>query len=129
MAPLRHVAALCALALAAACSEPPPPAKPAAAAPPAPPAAAAPAEPVKPAPAPQAPKPDPDKALAASVKKALDATARLNAQGVDVTASTGQVRLGGTVATAAERRLAGEVAAAVPGVSAVDNRLVVVAGS
>ena len=103
MAPLRHVAALCALALAAACSEPPR--------------------------SPQAPKPDPDKALAASVKKALDATARLNAQGVDVTASTGQVRLWGTVATAAERRLAGEVAAAVPGVSAVDNRLVVVAGS
>ena len=116
-----------ALALAA-CSEPPPPPKPAA------PAAAAPtpqAEAPK-APetkAPEAPKPDPNKELASRVKRALEGEAKIQAAGIDVTATDGKVTLWGTTATAAERNRAGQAAAKVDGVTSVDNQLKVVKGS
>jgi hyperosmotically inducible periplasmic protein len=131
---VRSFAACLIFALAAGCGESPKP-KPVAAPPqPSTPQPAAPAlapvEPAKPVTAaPEAPKPDPDKALAARVKKALDADSRLNAQGVDVTASHGTVRLWGTVPTAAEQKRARDIAAGVSGVSAVESKIVVVAGS
>lgn len=133
---MRILAACLILVLVAGCGESPKP-KPVAVAPqPAAPSSAgaqpalAPVEPAKPVTAaPEVPKPDPDKALAARVKKALDADSRLNAQGVDVTASRGTVRLWGTVPTAAEHSRAREIAAGVSGVSAVESKIAVVAGS
>ena len=72
---------------------------------------------------------DPDKALAAKVKSALEAEPRVNGQGIDVTAADGVVSLWGTVADAAERRKAESVAATQPGVKSVTNKLVIVKGS
>jgi len=109
----------------AACSEPAPPAKPAAA--PAP-QVEAPKAPEKPVAA-EAPKPDPNKELAQRVKKALEGEAKIQAAGIDVTAADGKVTLWGTTATAAERNRAAQVASKVEGVSAVDNQLKVVKGS
>ena len=81
------------------------------------------------APKAEAPKPDPDKALAQRVKRALESEAKVEAAGIDVTASAGAVTLWGTAATDAERRRAAQVAAKVEGVKSVDNRIAVVKGS
>ena len=81
------------------------------------------------APKPEAPKPDPNKALAQRVKRALESEAKVEAAGIDVTASAGAVTLWGTAATDAERRRAAQVAAKVEGVKSVENRIAVVKGS
>jgi len=113
----------------AACGDdtPKPAAKPAAP----PPQAAAPTPPPTPAPEvkPEPPKPDPNKELAARVKRALESEAKIQAAGIDVTAADGKVTLWGTTTTAAERRRAEAAAKKVDGVSAVDNQLKVVKGS
>ena len=122
----RILAALIVLGLAA-CDEAPKPApKPAA---PPPQAAATPA-PVAPKPEvkPEAPKPDPNKELAARVKRALEGEAKIQAAGIDVTAD-GKVTLWGTATTDAERNRAAGVARKVDGVSGVDNQIKVVKGS
>ena len=120
----------CALALAA-CSEDAPPPKPAPK-----PAAQAPAAAPAPAPAPapspkaaEAPKPSPDQTLAARVKEALEAEAKIQAAAIDVTASGGKVTLWGTAAADDERERAASVARKVEGVTAVDNQIKVVRGS
>ena len=120
--------ALMVLGLAACGDEPKPAAKPAAP----PPQAAAPTPPpapptpeVKPEPA----KPDPNKELAARVKRALESEAKIQAAGIDVTAADGKVTLWGTTTTNAERRRAENAAKKVDGVSAVDNQIKVVKGS
>jgi len=77
----------------------------------------------------EAPKPDPNKALAQRVKRALESEAKVEATGIDVTASAGAVTLWGTAATDAERRRAARIAAKVEGVKSVDNRIAVVKGS
>ena len=87
-----------------------------------------------PAPAPVAavkeePKPDPNKELAARVKRALEAEARIQAAGIDVTASGGTVTLWGTATSTDERTRAARAAYRVPGVTMVDNKLAVVKGS
>ena len=112
----------------AACGDDAP--KPAAKAPEAPPV-------VKPAPPPppppvakaEEPKPDPNKELAARVKRALEGEAKIQAAGIDVTAKEGRITLWGTAATAAERRRAEAAAKKVEGVSGVDNQIKVVKGS
>jgi hypothetical protein len=117
--------ALAVLVLAA-CGEeaPPPQAAPQPASPAVP---LAKSEPQKPPTA--APQADPDAELAARVKKALDAASADISQGIDVTAKNGGVHLYGTVPSRAARRKAEQAAASTPGVSSVDNRLVVVKGS
>ncbi|HKC53564.1 MAG TPA: BON domain-containing protein [Burkholderiales bacterium] len=104
--------------------------KPAAEAPPAPVAAPAPAPVAK---APEAPKPDPridpNKELAERVKQALEGQAKIQAAGIDVTATDGAVTLWGTAATAAERDRAARAAAKVDGVKTVQNKIAVVKGS
>lgn len=121
---------VCAAVLAlAACGDeaPKPAAKPIPEAP-----VAKPAPPPSPAPeakAPEAPKPDPNKELAAKVKRALEGEAKIQAAGIDVTASDGKVTLWGTAATARERNRAASVASKVEGVSAVDNQIKIVKGS
>lgn len=119
---------VCATVLAlAACGDEAPktPAKPVPQAP-----VATPAPPPTPeAKAPEAPKPDPNKELAAKVKRALEGEAKIQAAGIDVTASGGKVTLWGTAATARERNRAANVASKVEGVSAVDNQIKVVKGS
>jgi len=127
------IGSILALALAA-CGEekpPPTPAEQAAPAPQAlPKAEATPAPAAMPAPAQaEAPKPDPDKALAAQVKAALEADKGVGAQGIDVTAKEGVVTLWGTVAQPERRALAVTIARAVPGVKSVQNNLQVVKGS
>jgi hypothetical protein len=112
----------------AACGDDAP--KPAAKAPEAPPV-------VKPAPPPppppvakvEEPKPDPNKELAARVKRALEGEAKIQAAGIDVTAANGKVTLWGTTTSNAERNRAGAAARKVEGVTAVDNQLKVVRGS
>ena len=123
----RSSAAAIALIFAAGCGDKPP--QPKAAAVPVQPAAAAPASEAKPAAAALVPKADADKELAARVKKALEADSRIRAQGVDVTASNGVVRLWGTVASPAEQKLARDIAASVPGVTSVESKLALVKGS
>jgi hypothetical protein len=120
-------AAALALALAA-CGEDRPPAKTLEKAPPAPSAALKNEAPPAPAPA-KAPQPDPNQALAAKVKQALEAERRVNAQGLEVSAKDGVVSLFGTVDSQEEGAQAGRTAAAVPGVRSVENRLVIVKGS
>jgi hypothetical protein len=119
--------AVAVLALAA-CGEsaPPPPLKQIA---PPPVAPATPAAPPPEAKAPEAPKPDPNKELAASVKRALEGEAKIQAAGIDVTADDGKVTLWGTTTSNDERARAGRAAARVPGVKSVDNKLAVVRGS
>ena len=115
-------AALLALTLAA-CGDKAPPPKPV--------AFTAPVE-LTPAPA-QKPDEDPlaaaDKALAASVKDALLEAKALNAHDIDVVAKRGVVTLFGTTKTHALRSMAEKVAARVGGVTLVENKLAVVAGS
>lgn len=102
--------------------------------------AAQPAAPVAtPAPAPavlpdtvaktEAPKPGPDKELAERVKRALEKEAKIQAAGIDVTASGGTVTLWGTAASTDERTSAARAAYRVQGVTMVDNKLAVVKGS
>jgi hypothetical protein len=93
-------------------------------------------QPITPAPAPapeakapEAPKPDPNKELAARVKRALEGEAKIQAAAIDVTAADGKVMLWGTAATAAERKRAESVASKVDGVRSVDNQIKVVKGS
>lgn len=75
------------------------------------------------------PKPDPDKELAARVKKALEDGARESAPGIDVSAAGGVVRLWGTVRSAKARKEAERIAALTSGASRVENKIVVVKGS
>lgn len=112
----------------AACGDSAPPPKPAAPAAP-PPQAEAPAPKAPETKAPEAPKPDPNKELARRVKQALESDGKIQGAGIDVTAADGKVTLWGTTATPGERSRAGQVAAKVDGVSAVDNQLKVVKGS
>jgi hypothetical protein len=128
----RHLGSTLLVLSLAACGDQPAPAavKPA----PLPPAAAAPAPVVAPAPAPamkapEAPKPDPDKELAGRVKHALEDEAKIQAAGIDVTASGGTVTLWGTTSSADERIRASRAAYRVEGVTTVDNKLAVVKGS
>jgi hyperosmotically inducible periplasmic protein len=114
------------LALAA-CGEPtppppPPPVHPAA------PSAAAPA-PLPAAKTPETPEADPNKALAARVKHALEEEAKIQAAAIDVTAAGGVVTLWGTAATSEERTRAAGVASKVEGVKSVENKIAVVRGS
>jgi hyperosmotically inducible periplasmic protein len=115
-------AALLALTLVA-CGDKAPPPKPV--------ALTAPVE-QTPAPA-QIPAEDPqaaaDKALAASVKDALLDAKALNAHDIDVVAKRGVVTLFGTAKTQALRSMAEKVAGRVSGVTLVENKLAVVAGS
>jgi hypothetical protein len=111
---------------AAACGDQPAP-KPAPA--PAPQAAPQPIISAPAAEAPEAPKPDPNKELAARVKKALEGAPKIQAAAIDVTAADGKVTLWGTTATAAERKRAQSVASKVDGVTSVDNQIKVVKGS
>jgi outer membrane biosynthesis protein TonB len=124
--PIALGAALAAVVLLVACSEPPPPPKPVAKAPPPPPVAVAP----KPEAKPEPPKPDPNKELAAKVKDALEAPAsKLPSGAIDVTANDGKISLWGTVASAGQRARAAQIASKVDGVKGVDNQLKVVKGS
>jgi hyperosmotically inducible periplasmic protein len=112
----------------AACGDSTPPPKPAAPAAP-PPQAEAPAAKAPETKAAEAPKPDPNKELARRVKQALEGDGKIQGAGIDVTATDGKVTLWGTTATPGERSRAGQIAAKVDGVSAVDNQLKVVKGS
>ena len=106
--------------------------------PPTPPPAPAPGPVAKPAPppasapeakAPETPKPDPNRELAARVKRALEDEAKIQAGGIDVTATDGVVTLWGTTTSDAERSRAVQAAAKVDGVKSVSNKLTVVRGS
>jgi len=121
----RTLVAILALSLAA-CGESSAP-KPAAPTP-APQATAPQAKPPE-AKAPEAPKPNPNKELAAKVKRALEGEAKIQAAGIDVSAAEGKVTLWGTAATADERKRAEGVASKVEGVKSVENKLAVVKGS
>jgi len=79
--------------------------------------------------APKPAKPDPDDALAAEIKKALESDKALAGQNIDVTATSGTAHLWGTVDSAADRARAARIAASVAGVHDVDNKLAVVKGS
>ena len=83
----------------------------------------------KPAPKAEEPKPDPNKELAARVKRALMDDNKIQGGGIDVTANNGAVTLWGTAATQSERNRAGAAAAKVDGVQSVDNKLAIVKGS
>lgn len=96
---------------------------------PAPSPAAAPAAPAPETKAAEAPKPDPNRELAARVKRALEEEAKIQAGGIDVTAADGVVTLWGTAASDAERNSAAQAAAKVDGVKSVDNKLTIVRGS
>lgn len=113
----------------AACGDDTPKPAPKPAAPPPQAAAPTPPPPPKPEVKPEPPKPDPNKELAGRVKRALESEAKIQAAGIDVTASDGKVTLWGTAATAAERRRAEATAKKVEGVSGVDNQIKVVKGS
>ena len=123
----RLLAVLATVALAA-CSEPtPPPVTKSEPVTPAP-VAKAPEAP-KPEPKAEEPKPDPNKELAARVKRALMDDDKIQVAGIDVTAASGTVTLWGTAATASERNRAGATAAKIDGVKTVDNKLAIVKGS
>lgn len=92
------------------------------------PKAVAPAVAAKPAASPPA-SADPDKALAAKVKAALERSKAVPGQQIDVTVKGGTVTLWGTVGDPAEQTKAVEAAKSVPGVKTVDNKLSIVKGS
>lgn len=119
----RTLAAVLVIGLAACGQEAPKPAAKASSAP------APAAQPAPPPPAAKAPeqKSDPNKELAARVKRAVEEEGKL--QGIDVTASDGKVTLWGTTGNAAERQRAASVASKVDGVKSVENNLKVVKGS
>jgi osmotically-inducible protein OsmY len=78
----------------------------------------------------EAPKPDPDKELAARVKKALDEQKpQILGAGIDVTSLDGAVILWGTAASKEERRRAAQIATKVEGVKSIENKLEIVSGS
>jgi len=125
IAPRLLPALTAALLALAACGDKAPPPKPVAMTPPVQ---------TTPAPAPaQKPAEDPqvaaDKMLAASVKGALLDAKALNAHDIDVVAKRGVVTLFGITKTHALRSMAEKVAARVSGVTLVENKLAVVAGS
>jgi hyperosmotically inducible periplasmic protein len=124
---MKYLLTLLATAALAACSDqtPPPAAKKAEIVTPAPVVAEAP----KPAPKAEEPKPDPNKELAARVKRALMDDGKIQGAGIDVTAANGAVTLWGTAATQSERNRAGATAAKVQGVTTVENKLAIVKGS
>lgn len=66
-----------------------------------------------------------DAEVTAAVRSRLVADTSVEATGIDVMTAAGRVTLSGFVASFAERDRAGRLAAAVPGVMAVDNRLAV----
>ena len=70
-----------------------------------------------------------DAALAAKVKAALSAEPALKGVAIDVTAKDGNVSLFGTASSPRQIAAAGKVASAVNGVKAVNNKLLVLAGS
>ena len=78
------------------------------------------AAPVEPA------KPDPDKELARLVARAIE-EAKL--YGIDVEAASGVVTLWGTATNDKDRGRAGDIAARIEGVKAVENKLQIVTGS
>jgi hypothetical protein len=126
---MKQILAVLAAVTLAACGDPAPPpaakkAEPAAPAP----QARAPEAP-KPAPKAEEPKPDPNKELAARVKRALMDDNKVQGAAIDVTASNGTVTLWGTAATASERNRAGAIAAKVDGVKTVENKMAIVKGS
>ena len=79
--------------------------------------------------APEAAKADPDKELAGRVKHALEDEDKIQAAGIDVTATGGTVTLWGTTSSADERIRASRAAYRVKGVTTVNNKLAVVKGS
>jgi hyperosmotically inducible protein len=85
--------------------------------------------PAPPEPKAEEPKPDPNKELAARVKRALMDDSKIQGAGIDVTASSGTVTLWGTAATQSERNRAGATAAKVDGVKTVENKMAIVKGS
>jgi hyperosmotically inducible periplasmic protein len=89
--------------------------------------AAAPAQPA--VPQVQVAKADPDKALAALVKQALETEPKIHSAGIDVTAAGGAVTLWGTAVSNGERARAARLASEVEGVKSVENRIAVVKGS
>jgi CubicO group peptidase (beta-lactamase class C family) len=119
----RTLAAVLVIGLTACSQEAP---KPAAKATPTPAPAAQPAPPPA-AKAPEAQKSDPNKELAARVKRAVEEEGKL--PGIDVTASDGKVTLWGTTGNAAERQRAASIASKIDGVKSVENNLKVVKGS
>jgi hyperosmotically inducible periplasmic protein len=64
-----------------------------------------------------------DRSIAAAVSRGLAEASRPRAATIQVAVADGKVTLSGLVASARQRRAAGEVAAAVAGVVAVDNQL------
>jgi osmotically-inducible protein OsmY len=74
-------------------------------------------------------RPNADAELAARVKKALEEASSEIAQGIDVAAANGVVRLYGTVASRAARSAAEKIAASAAPGSAVENKLIVLKGS
>ena len=95
----------------------------------APPAPVAPAKSQKP----EAPRVDAgaarDAALVAAVRAALAADPRLKSFAIDIRAANGAVELFGTVDAKSSREKAAKIAAAVDGVTSVNNHLVLVSGS
>jgi osmotically-inducible protein OsmY len=69
--------------------------------------------------------PVPDDELVAAVHNSLSRDAYVNSEAIEVYASGGEVRLDGTVATYAERKAAADVAWWTPGVTNVENLLLV----
>jgi osmotically-inducible protein OsmY len=69
---------------------------------------------------------DADKALAQRVMRAID---EAKIHGIDAVVADGTVTLWGTTSTKRARLRAGEIAAGIEGVRAVENRVQVVAGS
>ncbi|WP_405239327.1 BON domain-containing protein [Lentisalinibacter orientalis] len=66
-----------------------------------------------------------DAEVTEAVRSRLLADTSVEATGIDVTTAAGRVTLSGIVTSFAERDRAGRLAAAVPGVVGVDNRLAV----
>ncbi|WP_405222574.1 BON domain-containing protein [Lentisalinibacter sediminis] len=69
-----------------------------------------------------------DAGVTEAVRSRLLADTSVESTGIDVTTAGGRVTLNGFVTSFAERDRAGRLAAAVPGVIGVDNRLAVKAG-